>query len=151
MIKKYYWAMAVMAAFVAGTIATATPVFAPPPEDDGEGGWKAAIAEQQVQIAELQSSQFNQVITQHLIRLSGVSCTSDRDFLVYIAGSIKAGDSLQLDHSNGLFTGVAIDDFTIIGETIGGEAGATLTIHGPTGFITLQTESGATASCTGIS
>ena len=43
MIKKYYWAMAVMAAFVAGTIATATPVFAPPPEDDGEGGWKAAI------------------------------------------------------------------------------------------------------------
>ena len=46
MIKKYYWAMAVMAAFVAGTIATATPVFAPPPEDDdGEGGWKAAVGE----------------------------------------------------------------------------------------------------------
>jgi hypothetical protein len=158
MSKKYFWAMAVMAAFVAGTIATATPVFAPPPEDDGEGGWKAAIAEQQVQIAEqqvqiaeLQSSQFNQVITQPIIRLSGVSCTSDRDFLVYIAGSIKAGDPLQLDHSNGLFTGVAFDDLTIIGETIGGEAGATLTIHGPTGFITLQTESGATASCTGIS
>ena len=43
MIKNYYWAMAVMAAFVAGTIATATPVFAPPPEDDGEGGWKAAL------------------------------------------------------------------------------------------------------------
>jgi len=36
--------MAVIAAFVAGTIATATPVFAPPPEDDdGEGGWKAAL------------------------------------------------------------------------------------------------------------
>jgi len=56
MIKNYYWAMAVMAAFVAGTIATATPVFAPPPEDDGEGGWKAAIAEQQAQIDELKAS-----------------------------------------------------------------------------------------------
>ncbi len=37
MIKKYYWAMAVMAAFVAGTIATATPVYAPPNEDDDKG------------------------------------------------------------------------------------------------------------------
>ena len=43
MIKNYYWAMAVMAAFVAGTIATATPVFAPPPEDEKEGGWKAEL------------------------------------------------------------------------------------------------------------
>jgi len=43
MTKKYYWAMAVIAAFIVGTIATATPVFAPPPEDDGEGGWKAAL------------------------------------------------------------------------------------------------------------
>jgi hypothetical protein len=57
MIKNYYWAMAVMAAFVAGTIATATPVFAPPPgdDDDGEGGWKAAVAEQQALIDEQQA------------------------------------------------------------------------------------------------
>jgi len=48
--------MAVIAAFVAGTIATATPVFAPPPGDDGEGGWKAAIAEQQ-QIDELKANE----------------------------------------------------------------------------------------------
>ena len=57
MSKKYFWAMAVIAAFVAGTIATATPVFAPPPEDDGEGGWKAAIAEQQAQIDELKTNE----------------------------------------------------------------------------------------------
>ena len=57
MIKNYYWAMAVIAAFVAGTIATATPVFAPPPEDDGEGGWKAAVAEQQAQIDELKANE----------------------------------------------------------------------------------------------
>jgi len=52
MIKNYYWAMAVIAAFVAGTIATATPVFAPPPgdDDDGEGGWKLAVAGLQEQI-----------------------------------------------------------------------------------------------------
>jgi len=37
MIKKYYWAIAVAAAFVAGTIATATPVYAPPNEDDDNG------------------------------------------------------------------------------------------------------------------
>ena len=59
MTKNYYWAMAVMAAFVAGTIATATPVFAPPPgdDDDGEGGWKAAVAEQQQQIDELKANE----------------------------------------------------------------------------------------------
>ena len=50
---KYYWAMAVIAAFVVGTIATATPVFAPPPEDDGEGGWKAAVADLKEQIDNL--------------------------------------------------------------------------------------------------
>ena len=57
MIKNYYWAMAVMAAFVAGTIATATPVFAPPPEDDGEGGWKAVIEQQQQQIDDLKANE----------------------------------------------------------------------------------------------
>jgi len=61
MIKKYYWAMAVMAAFVAGTIATATPVFAPPPgdDDDGEGGWKAAVADLQMQVDDLETQAGN--------------------------------------------------------------------------------------------
>ena len=168
--------MAVIAAFVAGTMMTGTMADGAKPNNDGDGDGdiegavheivdilnneifgleeiKTEVANIEADvsaIAELQSLQFNQVITEPIINPNGVSCTSDRDFLVYIAGHIEAGDTLQLALTTGLFTAVNIDDFTIIGETIGGEAGATLRIHGPTGFITLQTESGATASCTSI-
>ena len=171
--------MAVIAAFVAGTMMTGTMADAAKPNNDGDGDGdiegavheivdllnneifgleeiKTEVANIETDvsaIAELQSSQFNQVITEPIINAfadNTVTCTSDRNFLVHIAGHIEDGVNLQLSLTSAGTTSRTMDGLTIIGETIGGDAGDTLTITGPSGFITLQTESGAIATCTTI-
>ena len=43
MIKKYYWAMAVIAAFVAGTILSGSTAEAKPGDEDGDAGLVDAV------------------------------------------------------------------------------------------------------------
>jgi len=96
MIKNYYWAMAVIAAFVAGTIATATPVFAPPPgdDDDGEGGWKLAVEGLQEQID----------------TLGTVTCTDITGGAGLCDGSDDIASALEHDPTNVFDPGFGIDD-----------------------------------------
>jgi len=121
MIKNYYWAIAVAASFVAGTIATATPVFAPPPEDDGEGGWKAAIAEQQAQIDELKA---NEILGFYKVRDQQTATAQDA-----INGAVSEAtcDPSDVPVSVGFFgpPGVRVDGMSI-SEELGGSAGVAL-------------------------
>ena len=67
MTKQYVWALAIVGAFVAGTVLastlydnTAFAIHQPnhnPPSDDDDMGWKAAVAEQQLQIDELKANE----------------------------------------------------------------------------------------------
>ena len=106
MIKNYYWALAIATAFVAGTIATATPVFAPPPEDDddGEGGWKAAVAEQQAQIDELKANEilgFYEVVGDIEITLpNGANIFCDEGDIVVGGGQTGGGTTSLALHSS---------------------------------------------------
>ena len=91
--------MAVMAAFVAGTIATATPVFAPPPEDDGEGGWKAAVADLQMQVDDLET-QVGPVLA-HYIQTDEITLNAEDAVLdsIFVVVKCDLGD----EHTGGGF------------------------------------------------
>ena len=82
------------------------------------------------------------------------SCTSDADFIVY--GTVRALTDAQLSISiSGLGTQslYTFDPSNLYSFTVGSPAGHTMTLTRAgtvTGWFTLQTTSGATASCTQI-
>jgi len=96
---------------------------------------------------------FSQIITVGPVWATNTwSCTSDADFIVY--GTVRALTGAQLTiwisglGSQSLYT---FDPSNLYSFTVGSPAGHTMTLTRAgtvTGWITLQTTSGATASCT---
>jgi len=96
---------------------------------------------------------FSQIITVGPVWATETwSCTSDADFIVY--GTVRALTGAQLTiwisglGSQSLYT---FDPSNLYSFTVGSPAGHTMTLTRAgtvTGWITLQTTSGATASCT---
>ena len=109
----------------------------------------------------VQNTQFNQVISTFETDLAAGSatCTSDSDFVVYLLTSSVANTA---DDDIDLAIGGDTLVFEVAGEgatahgshtlTVAGEADDTITIDGATdngidSFVTLITQSGATAEC----
>ena len=96
---------------------------------------------------------FSQIITVGPVwTLNSWSCTSDADFMVY--GTVRALERAQLTiaisdlGTQALYT---FDPSDLYSFSVGGPAGHTMTLTRSgtvTGWITLQTTSDATASCT---
>lgn len=82
------------------------------------------------------------------------TCTSDSDFVVHGALRGLAGSLVEINISNvGAQSLFALDEGRLESFTVGAEANNHITITRTgtlTGFITMETASGATASCTPI-
>jgi len=112
MIKKYYWAIAVAAAFVLGTIATGTIV----------------EAKQSDSLAPL-----NKILTIDKTGSNTITATSSGDFIVTFCAvntSSTSDDTLIIARDGvGVIMGFFIDSETLGGScaTVGGSAGDTVT------------------------
>lgn len=147
MTKKYYWAIAVAAAFVFGTMISGSLVEAKPPEKDpdGDGDLEGVVFEiiglltdPNSGLEAIKNGEDSTVIKAFVISNvmanfdQTATCTSDKDYEVDIAFSLAPGGSIAVTHD-----GVGTPDNINFGGgaenvsstlSVGGSGGDTITI-----------------------